>query len=427
MKKLLLLVLAFAFLLVSCANTTPPADATEDITSAESTSAPVTTEAPKKRFPIADTDAAEFKIVLPENASAEAVSAANEIVKHYLGKLGVRLDVISEGDPKSEHEILLFGARGSVCEQDTWRVATSEGDLIINGSPAVLFLDALSYFIAHTDEFALDRAERIGDSGGAPIYMSGGYTLVWHDEFDGERLDGTKWKKTQQTVNAEATFKGTPEFIYLEDGTLNLDIVSRTEFPLNVSTQDIMAYNKGYIQLCARIPAQSGAWPAFWMQSEENFEGYNPSGTTYLAEIDVFEAFGVNDTVLPTLHKWYIKDKTYEHGSQELSSYTDPTLSSEYHVYGFGWDDTLMWFDVDGVVYATYQYKKFDVGNRGDGMGGFSDDPVYIILDNVGVILENHMRQWPELKADGEYPVNFSIDWIRLYQIPEESSIYYYD
>lgn len=413
--------------------TDPAAAGTEETQPAEQTTPEAqTTAAHKPLVAIAGNDIRDFRIVIPENHTAAVYSSAMDLTKHFESLCGRAPEIVLDSEPAADgiHEIHIGTTnRGLTTSEGFYFVMTSGGNLYLGGMPEALAPDAVAYYIQNYRDFAEDDVSQVC-YGEAPIALTEAgyedYRLVWHDEFDLDKLDSTKWSRIQLSASDVVTYGKSKDFVYVANGALNLDIVSQTEIPIPVSTRDIMAYQYGYIQCSMRLPAESGAWPAFWMTSEAKKPSLNFDGSEYLAEIDVMEAFGTCRKTCVTLHKWYLDHN--EHYQKVLGWYEmpDDRLSEDYHVFGFGWDAEKMWFDVDGMLVCRINYLDEDFGDQIDGMTGFQN-PICVHLDLAGVVGEKYTAQWPALAEDEDFPVNYAIDWVRLYQIPGQGDVFYYD
>ena len=188
--------------------------------------------------------------------------------------------------------------------------------------------------------------------------------LVWSDEFNGTELDQTKWSYPPNyylTGQEDYVYTTEKSHAFMKDGCYNT-LGTRYFDPYNpqytyatvptITTEYDMRFRYGYVEYCVKMPFSTAIWPSFWTQSEVN-------DTECLAEVDIYEVFGSKDTVVPSLHKWYMQeaiDKGYPRhtqiGSNAKSVYVyenSENLANEIHVYGFEWTDTYMAMSVDGV------------------------------------------------------------------------------
>ena len=97
-------------------------------------------------------------------------------------------------------------------------------------------------------------------------------------------------------------------------------------------------------------------------------------------------------------------------------------LNNEYHTYGFEWTPEYMAMSVDGEVYCTY-----DINSNYDGfsdMSGFHD-ALYVLFNNH--IFTSNSSWAPggaEVDERTDFPINYWIDYIRLYQKDEYGDLY---
>lgn len=253
-----------------------------------------------------------------------------------------------------------------------------------------------------------------------------GRRLVWNDEFDGADLDVTKWSFRQTMTTQDAVYDNGPRTVRVEDGVLKL-MVGRSGnaakpwlLPQGVTTADGMSFKYGYLEMRARLPCRDGAWSGFWTQTTESLRKAN-----YMAEVDIFE-FVTENSLGSTFHKWGLTaprqhDKGTDGGSYAFDRNDD--LSNEFHVYGFEWSPSEMSFYVDGNRYWTRAIDNaHDFGSALPGMEGFHDY-MFVILNNEIFTSSSTAVMYGGLAAlpdDTPLPVNYWVDWVRLYQNPND-------
>ncbi len=255
--------------------------------------------------------------------------------------------------------------------------------------------------------------------------------LVWNDEFDADTLDTDTWNLYDRMWGTRFTSTTDEKNIMLQDGQVvmrtwdegvNEDGTEVYSTHKTLTTWDRMSFQYGYLEIYAKVPFYNGAYPSLWLQSARQHRSVD-----YMTEVDIFEVYNTN-LIESTLHKWYLDEngsaiKSLHTGKVVGKKYLDnkdqASLSEEYHLYGFGWTPTTMYFTLDGEIFATVDLDD-DFSDAEDGMGGFRD-PMVINFTNwiAGTV--------PGWKADENtvYPLTFSVDWIRLYQIPGEGGIFY--
>ncbi len=252
---------------------------------------------------------------------------------------------------------------------------------------------------------------------------SGEMHLVWHDEFNTDTLDSTKWTLRAKMRQSDIINGNDEHNVKVENG----ELVMRTwkeddgtySTNTSVTTDGTMSFKYGYLEMYANVPFVDGCWPSFWMQSKDIHRT-----SQYMTEIDMFEIYNTKNTVRTDIHKWYLDTgEHYNIGGTEIfyKFRKSSNLNNEYHRYGFGWTPEKMYFTVDGKIYGSYDLSK-DFGDRNDGMQGFHD-PVYIIFNNF-IFTDNSSWKNPAVNENTEWPITYKIDWIRLYQKDGEGEIF---
>ncbi len=246
--------------------------------------------------------------------------------------------------------------------------------------------------------------------------------LVWNDEFNSDSIDRTKWNFRAKMNQSDIINSTDERNVTVEDGNLIMRTWKEDDgkFSTNtsVTTDGIMSYKYGYLEMYANVPFVDGCWPSFWMQSKDVHRSVD-----YLAEIDMFEIYNTKNEVSSDIHKWYSGEEHYHAGGRKWSYKfaRSINLNNEYHLYGLGWTPEEIYFTVDGKIYHRYDLSQ-DFGDRNDGMGGFHD-PVYIIFNNF-IFTENSSWKNPPVNNRTKWPITYKIDWIRLYQKDGEGEIF---
>ena len=97
--------------------------------------------------------------------------------------------------------------------------------------------------------------------------------LTWNDEFDGDRINGKTWQLYDRMWAKNRVITTTdPRNFALENG----EAVMRTyredghyTSHKSLTTDDLMSFRYGYLEIYAKVPTTSGAFPSFWLQSAE--------------------------------------------------------------------------------------------------------------------------------------------------------------
>ena len=249
-----------------------------------------------------------------------------------------------------------------------------------------------------------------------PITPGGTMTLVWSDEFDGERLDPRRWFfETGDGSQYSLVGWGNDELQwYLTDSALlengMLVITARRESQnghdytsARLHTRGRFAFRYGRIEARIRLPGGQGLWPAFWLLPQEDTYGtWAASG-----EIDIMEAVNLGgtggNTVFGTLHYGGESPDNVFSGNE----YVVPgSATGEFHLYALEWGPTEIRWYVDDVLYAM---QNFWHTASADYPAPF-DQPFYILL-NVAV-----GGRFPGAPSPGTvFPVTMEVDYVRVY------------
>jgi beta-glucanase (GH16 family) len=206
--------------------------------------------------------------------------------------------------------------------------------------------------------------------------------------------------------------------------------------PYSVLHKYHMNYLYGYCEIRAKMPFEKGLWPSFWGLSACNLSGVDGGKTKdYGVEVDIFEIFGTEESVVPNIHKWYRPDydynKTHNAPKDADKNHTQypadlrltwewsehggnlDTLDNEYHLYGYEWTPTGGSMYVDGEKYITFDYSKsYDLNGN---MNHFRD-PMYFIF-NMHVLVEGGGMEVNYIDDNKDVlPAEYAIDWYRVYQ-----------
>jgi beta-glucanase (GH16 family) len=239
----------------------------------------------------------------------------------------------------------------------------------------------------------------------------GRFVLSWRDEFDGPKVDRTKWHVVDEHVNAWPTAPWRRNWkasnVYTENGSL----VIRTQREAKgfstggLRTNDyqnnvLFEQAFGRFEARMRFQKQPGHWPAFWLMSHSvgNVSGSGRDGT----EIDIIEKAWLGDKASHALH-WdgYGKDH-----KSEGHSFTGFGLDDDrFHVIALEWYPHEYRFFVDGKL--TWQTSAGDV----------SHVPAYIKLTEE---IEN-FGEGPDAWGTGpietaELPDYFYVDYVRVWR-----------
>ena len=221
-----------------------------------------------------------------------------------------------------------------------------------------------------------------------PSSVASGYKMTWHDEFDGNKLDTTKWGYQygcfDPAQRSQVNYTDSLENVSVQDGYLNLTARysptktkwDGTQIPrtckdgstvydapftsgmITTKTKDgkvlYAAPGTGfYAEARIKLPTARSSWSSFWATGTKG--GWPGNG-----EIDVFESKGYDPSFLMSnIHTPRVGNpkKTQQH--QGMMHGDTATSQSEFHTYGVLKTADAIEFYFDGQM--THRVKMQDM------------------------------------------------------------------
>jgi beta-glucanase (GH16 family) len=164
-----------------------------------------------------------------------------------------------------------------------------------------------------------------------------GRKLVWQDEFDGDRVDRSKW---QYEVNCDGgnnnewqCYTDSTDTAYVRDGLLHIRVnkgryknKEYTSARLNTYSRGDWTYGRFEVRL--RVPCGQGFWPAAWMMPSESAYGPWPQS----GELDIMEVLGGDPKVLHgTAHFGNLAPNNRSKGGS--TTLQNGTFCDDFHVF----------------------------------------------------------------------------------------------
>lgn len=252
------------------------------------------------------------------------------------------------------------------------------------------------------------------------------WVMVWADEFDGDRLDLSKWGKEENNYGGgnheRQAYRTETKYCYVKDGHLHIAVYRDPHTTSDGKTQPYSSarirtlgrgdWTYGRFEIRARMPSGQGIWPAVWMlPTESPYGGWAASG-----EIDILESRGsaVRETT-GALHfggPWP-RNKHLDH------KYTFPGSNSAaaFHLYALEWSaHEIKWF-IDGRLWKTRTRDEWFSEAAPDNPSAPFDQPFHLII-NVAVdgrFFEGTTQRADRL-PDSAFPQVLQVDYVRVYQ-----------
>lgn len=373
----------------------------------------------------------DYTIVIPAAADEHIQAAAQKLQSYFKEKSQVVLPIVTDDQKETSKEILVGKTNRSASDQniaDNAYSVTVKGEKLVVEGGHYLSVEKAVYLFTKTDQNNNGICE-LGGTSDLELTKLGKYQYVWGDEFDADALDPAKWELgDNMSGDAYLTLSDDPSILRVEDGMLRMN-ARRWFDPSNnliqyattysVRTKHAMSFQYGYLEMRARVPYKRGAWPSFWMVSNGAI-GQRPDAKCF-AEVDILEVYASTNEAVPNIHKWFYNGPhtAYQTDTDLNKSYkftnTD-ALSDEFHIYGFEWTDKEMSMYIDGEKYMTYDLT-YDYDGNGD-MEAFHD-PMYIIINNHLFSPDTYWHPYEGSEVlPTDLPMQYDVDWIRLYQQP---------
>jgi beta-glucanase (GH16 family) len=217
------------------------------------------------------------------------------------------------------------------------------------------------------------------------------WELAWQDEFNGAKLDETKWTRLGDWKRRDGYW--IQEDAYL-DGRGSLVLRTRQNgerFTCGaIRTRGKFEHAFGYYVVRCRMPTQPGHWPAFWLMCD----GVNTVGDAGRdgTEIDIIEVPWRDGRRTSNLH-WDGYGKAHKSVGTKFSR---PEVMEGWHTFG------LLWLTDEYVLYVdgkeTWRTSA----------GGVSQVPEFIKLtEEIGT--------WGGDIKKAKLPDYFLVDYVRVY------------
>ncbi len=239
------------------------------------------------------------------------------------------------------------------------------------------------------------------------------WELVWSDDFNGEKIDSTKWEVME--YNRKINPEGPDGWWLREDAYLDgkgelvlrcrkIENRNNDKDPFDYSTGAIRSKGKfeqqyGKFEIRCKLPEQTGWWVAFWLMSSSVGKVGNDGvdGT----EIDIFEGFGWTDKINHALH-WDGYGKDHKSKGNKV---TVPGIREGYHVFSLEWNEKEYIFFIDGK-----ESWRSDAG-------GVSKVPEYVkVTAEISTEKWAINEYWAGDPSKASYPDYFHVDYVKVYR-----------
>lgn len=219
------------------------------------------------------------------------------------------------------------------------------------------------------------------------------WKMAWHDEFDGTKLDTTKWELPPEDKRKGGYWMHSP--VKLDgQGHLVIQTVREGDRYLDgcVRTRGKFEHTFGYYVTRIQLQSQPGHWSAFWLMG--NGVGRVGDEGRDGTEIDIMEKPWLDDRVTMNLH-WDGYGKDHKTAGTTVQS---PGVMKGFHTFSLLWMPDHYVFYIDGKeMWRT-------------SAGGVCQAPLFIKLsDEVG--------DWGGDITKAKLPDQFTVDYVRVYDL----------
>lgn len=231
------------------------------------------------------------------------------------------------------------------------------------------------------------------------------WVLVWEDDFNRtEHFDETYWSKIPRGGSDWQNYMSDFDSLFrMQNSNLVLRGIVNHSLPNDTATfltggvwtKDKFNFERGRVEIRAKLEGAQGAWPAIWMLPQNaNW----PDG----GEIDIMERLNSESIAYQTVHSYY----TYTLGIKDPPTGATDTIDPfGYNVYAVElYADSVCLFINDN---PTLTYPRIETDKEGQ----FPfDQPQYLLIDmQLG-------GSWVGAVNPDDLPVEMWIDWVRYYQ-----------
>jgi beta-glucanase (GH16 family) len=248
--------------------------------------------------------------------------------------------------------------------------------------------------------------------------------LVWSDEFTTNgAVDSNNWFHQTQLPAGGSWFNGEvqhytnlPTNSFADAGFLHI-VAKKEDYTDQGVTKSYtsarlnskFAFKYGRVDVRAKLPIDSGTWPAIWMLGKNVNEdgGYFDAlygttdwpacGETDIMEHGIFSSQSIN-YIQSTMHTPSSHGNSVNNGGIIASD-----LANSYHIYSMNWSPNQISFLLDGVIYYTYNPAVKDASTWP------FDKEQYLLLNiALGGIAGTISPSFTQSSMD--------IDYVRVYQ-----------
>ncbi len=248
------------------------------------------------------------------------------------------------------------------------------------------------------------------------------FKLTFSDEFDGDKLDTTKWQAPE--MPRQGSCRWVKSLATVHDGALHLGIRLTNDPVLRYDCaavrtrkdydpqQTMFAQRYGYFEARAKLPKnmKSDYWAAFWMMCGN----VNSPDTREGIEADILESFQQSNVPRYGMNfHWNGYGK--EHNATGIKLDPTPELADgEFHRFGMYWDEKYYVAFFDGREVG--RTDLIGLGGKDHGKTpsqGACQKPGYLKLSCEAAAWAGATNQWEQAPTKEDA---FIVDYVRAYE-----------
>ena len=267
------------------------------------------------------------------------------------------------------------------------------------------------------------------------------FKLVWHDEFDGDRLDESKWSYRTNFWGQSAHWFAKPgdNAVEVKDGRLRLKLVKRLDgqfvspqlqtgellwdipheqspkgfWPLPKREKPKFVHRYGYYECRCKLQQMPGWWSAFWMQTP--MQGCSLDPRRAGIEHDIMESFEPGEIIPHCFHANGYGADYQGFRCPRVKKNEDAICKldkTQFHTFGMLWEPDGYTLYVDGRQHGP------KVG--GGECEAVSQTEEFVLLTTEAKWYRNDRmtgKGVPELEAAAATGDEFLVDYVRVYDI----------
>lgn len=275
------------------------------------------------------------------------------------------------------------------------------------------------------------------------------FRLIWHDEFDGTRLDTIKWGFRTNFWGRKAHWFAEPKdgAIEIRDSICRLKLVKKSDgrfaspqlqtgellwdLPPDPDAKGFWSIPKrepskfmhsfGYYECRCRTQRKPGWWSAFWLQSPDQGATLDPARSGI--ETDIMESFEPGRYIVHAFHyngyggdykRFNAQRAPYTPSADSAFKLSYPVSTDEFHRFGLLWEP-------DGyTVFVDGQQSGHKVGKEGD--EAVSHAAQFILISTEAKWYRNNRMTGegaPELEDAWKAGDSFDVDYVRVFDMVE--------